>query len=115
MIAQIIFSIATIVVLFITTQLVKKFANGFYKKISKFIPLIIALAAIIAQAVFNFITIKSGTFWARIDIVNAVKFGMFIASSEVYTYEGIYKLIRSAIDFLHKTENAVKEVEEATK
>ena len=40
---------------------------------------------------------------------------MFIASSEVYTYEGIYKLIRSAIDFLHKTENAVKEVEEATK
>ena len=51
---QIIFSIISVVVLLTTTQLVKKFANEFYTKISKFIPIIIGVISIIAQGVFNF-------------------------------------------------------------
>ena len=51
---QIIFSIISEVVLLTTTQLVKKFANEFYTKISKFIPIIIGVISIIAQGIFNF-------------------------------------------------------------
>ena len=51
---QIIFSIISVVVLLVRTQLVKKFANEFYTKISKFIPIIIGVISIIAQGIFNF-------------------------------------------------------------
>lgn len=113
MTSQIIFSIISVVVLLVTTQLVKKFANGFYTKISKFIPIIIGAISIIAQGVFNFVSAGSIngaevlSFVERIDFEKAVQFGALIAASEIGTYEGFFKLIKSLIDkFCFKKETA---------
>jgi len=93
MTTQLLFFVIMLVVLFIATQLVKKFASGFFEKISKFVPLILAGIAILAQAVFNGIT-GAGTFWQRVNLFDAVKTGVLIAMFDVYLYEGIYKAIR---------------------
>lgn len=113
MLAQIIFSVCMVLVLFIVTQLTKTFAKDFYAKISKFVPLIIGCLAIIAQLIFNIITGTADDFIARLDIYNAIKFGFFIASTEVYTYNGVYKLIKKGISILNKTEETLEKVEKA--
>ena len=107
MIAEILFVIITIVVLMITISLIKKYANGFFNKIAKFIPLSIMLIAFIASLIFN--KIKTGDFL----VPYAALYGYFIASTEVYTYEGICKLFRKIFDYFKKpkTESTTKENE----
>lgn len=112
MLSQIIFSIATVVALFITVQLVKTFANKFFTKISKFVPIIVGLIAILAQAIFNLIVNSGETFIDKIDIVNAIKFGIMIASTEVYSYEGIYKLLKSFTNKVKKVEKEQEKIAE---
>lgn len=112
---QIIFSIISVVVLLSATQLVKKFANEFYTKISKFIPIIIGVISIIAQGVFNFASagsingVEVISFIDKIDFEKAVQFGALIAASEVGTYEGFFKLVKSLVDkFCFKKDAAIE-------
>ena len=49
--AEIIFIICTVIVLMLAIQLIKKFANGFFEKISKFVPLLTAVIAFIASLI----------------------------------------------------------------
>lgn len=104
--AEIIFIICTVIVLMLAIQLIKKFANGFFEKISKFVPLLTAVIAFIASLIFY--RIKAGEFL----FVQALIYGYFIASAEVYTYEGIYKLFVKLFNFFKKTEKDVQEIVE---
>ena len=109
MISEGIFIVATALVLMIAIQVIKKFAPNFFAKIAKFVPLSTFVIAFIASIVFNSITVR------RPELGYAALFGYFIASAEVYTYEGIYKLICKAINFFRKTKDDIKEVVENKK
>lgn len=109
MIAEIIFIVATVLVLMFGIQAVKKFAPTFFEKISKFVPLATFIIAFAASTVFNLIKTQ------RPELGYAALFGYFIASAEVYTYEGIYKLICKAINFFKQTKANVKEAIENKK
>lgn len=113
MTTELIFDVILVVVLFAATQLVKKFANDFFTKISKFVPVIIGAIAIVATGIFGAIH-NTWTLFSIDNIKNAVQFGLLIAASEVYTYEGVYKLIKKGIELLHKTEKVVADVQKAT-
>lgn len=113
MATELIFDVILVVVLFVATQLVKKFANNFFTKISKFVPIIIGAIAIIATGIFGAIQGNVGVLDIQ-NIKNAVQFGLLIAASEVYTYEGFYKLIKQGIELLHKTEKVVEDVQKVT-
>lgn len=103
MLSEIIFIVATVVVLMISVLLIKKFAPVFFEKISKFVPLLVAVIAFIASAIFYLITVK------KVELIQSAIFAYFIASAEVYTYEGIYKLFTKAIRYFKQTKEDVKE------
>lgn len=109
MIVECIFIITTVLVLMFGIQAIKKFAPTFFDKISKFVPLATFIIAFAASTIFNLIKTQ------RPELGYAALFGYFIASTEVYTYEGIYKLICKAINFFRKTKDDIKEVVENKK
>lgn len=96
MFAEIIFIIVSAAVLLTAVSLTKKFAPEFFAKIAKFVPLFIFMLGFIASAVFNKIYV------GRFEFPFAALYGYFVASAEVYTYEGIYKLFVKALSFFKK-------------
>ena len=102
MLAEIIFIIVSAVVLLVAVSIIKKYAPDFFGKIAKFIPIFVFILGFIASAVFN--KISTGHFV----LLYAALYGYFVASTEVYTYEGIYKLILKIKDFFKKTKNDVE-------
>lgn len=101
--ANILFIVITAIVLIIAVQLIKRFAAGFFEKVSKFVPISMFVIAFGASIVFNLITTKTPEFGY------AALTGYFIASTGVYTYEGVYKLITKLIGFFRQTKEDVKE------
>lgn len=104
MLSEVIFVAATAIVLMIAVSLVKKFAKGFFEKISKFVPIFVFIIGFVASIVFNKITL------GHFEFPYAALFGYFIASTEVYTYEGIVKLFSKIIAFFKQTKENVKEI-----
>ena len=97
---QIIFSIISVVVLLTTTQLVKKFANEFYTKISKFIPIIIGVISIIAQGVFNFASAGSIDGVEVISFIDKIDFEKVKKLNELLeSYKKIKKRLRTVSYF----------------
>ena len=96
MIAEILFMLITVAVLMIGISVIKKYANPFFNKIAKFIPLLTMGLAFVASLIFN--KIKTGDFL----LPYATLYGYFIASTEVYTYEGVGKLIKKIINYFKK-------------
>ncbi len=101
--ANILFIVITAVVFIIAVQAVKKFAPAFFEKVSKFVPLAMFVIAFGASIVFNLITVKQPEFGY------AALTGYFIASTGVYTYEGVYKLFKKIVAFFKQTKDDVKE------
>lgn len=116
--STIIFIVCTILVLFIGIQALKKFVPSFFEKFAAFVPLVVFLLAFVATIIFNIIA-KGGP-----DLPMAALLGYAIAATEVYTYEGVYKLFRKVVaDFknmfqsvkgLVKEKKAEKKVEKGT-
>lgn len=116
--STIIFIVCTILVLFVGIQALKKFVPSFFEKFAAFVPLVVFLLAFIATIIFNIIA-KGGP-----DLPMAALLGYAIAATEVYTYEGVYKLFRKVVaDFknmfqsvkgLIKEKKAEKKVEKGT-
>lgn len=101
--ANILFIVITAIVFIIAVQLIKKFAPAFFEKVSKFVPLAMLVIAFGASIVFNLITVKQPEFGY------AALTGYFIASTGVYTYEGVYKLFKKIVAFFKQTKDDVKE------
>lgn len=97
------------VVLFVTTQLVKTFAKDFFAKISKLVPVLEFVLATILSSIALLIAGEGFN-----GLYAAVKNGFIVASAEVYTYEGIYKLFEKLVDTVTKAKGAVEKVEEKT-
>ena len=91
MLAEIIFIIISAVVLLAAVSIIKKYAPDFFGKIAKFVPIFVFIIGFIASAIFN-----------------KVHAGYFVASAEVYTYEGICKLFLKIKDFFKKTKDDVE-------
>lgn len=89
--STIIFIVCTILVLFIGIQALKKFVPSFFEKFAAFVPLVVFLLAFVATIIFNIIA-KGGP-----DLPMAALLGYAIAATEVYTYEGVYKLFRKVV------------------
>lgn len=104
MLSEVIFIALTVIVLMVAISLIKRYANSFFEKISKFVPILVFVIGFVASIVFNKIT--SGHF----EFLYAALFGYFIASAEVYTYEGIVKLFSKFVAFVKKTKEDVKEL-----
>lgn len=94
----------TAIALMVAISLLKKYANSFFEKISKFVPILVFVIGFVASIVFNKIT--SGHF----EFLYAALFGYFIASAEVYTYEGVVKLFFKFVAFIKKTKEDIKEL-----
>ena len=101
--ANVLFVVITAVFLIVAVQIVKKFATTFFEKVSKFVPLAMFVIAFGASIVFNLITVKQP------DLGYAALYGYFIASTGVYTYEGVYKLFKKIVTFFKQTKDDVKE------
>lgn len=116
--STIIFIVCTILVLFVGIQALKKFVPSFFEKFAAFVPLAVFLLAFVATIIFNTIA-KGGP-----DLPMAALLGYAIAATEVYTYEGVYKLFRKVVaDFknmfqsvkgLVKEKKAEEKVEKGT-
>lgn len=116
--STIIFIVCTILVLFVSIQALKKFVPSFFEKFAAFVPLVVFLLAFVATIIFNIIA-KGGP-----DFPMAALLGYVIAATEVYTYEGVYKLFRKigtdvknmfqSIKGLVKEKKAEKKVEKDT-
>lgn len=89
--STIIFIVCTILVLFIGIQALKKLVPSFFEKFAAFVPLAVFLLAFVATIIFNTIA-KGGP-----DLPMAALLGYAIAATEVYTYEGVYKLFRKVV------------------
>lgn len=116
--STIIFIVCTILVLFVGIQALKKLVPSFFEKFAAFVSLAVFLLAFVATIIFNIIA-KGGP-----DLPMAALLGYAIAATEVYTYEGVYKLFRKvvadvksmfqSIKGLVKEKNAEKKVEKDT-
>lgn len=104
MLSEIIFIAVTAIVLMIAVSLIKKYAKDFFEKISKFVPIFVFIIGFVASIVFNKITL------GHFEFPYAAMFGYFIASAEVYTYEGIVKLFSKIISFFKQTKKNIKEL-----
>lgn len=102
MLAEIIFIIVSAAVLLAAVSIIKKYAPDFFVKIAKFIPIFVFILGFIASAIFN--KVHAGHF----ELPYAALYGYFVASAEVYTYEGIYKLFLKIKDFFKKTKDDVE-------
>jgi len=102
MLAEIIFIIVSAAVLLAAVSIIKKYAPDFFRKIAKFVPIFVFIIGFIASAIFN--KVHAGHF----ELPYAALYGYFVASAEVYTYEGICKLFLKIKDFFKKTKNDVE-------
>jgi Na+-translocating ferredoxin:NAD+ oxidoreductase RnfA subunit len=101
------------VVLFLSTEVVKKFCPNFYKKIGDFIPLIIGGFGIIGAFVISLIIGKTFTFGT---VVRIVIYGLLVAASEVFTYDAVIKLVKKIYsNFKPAVTTSVDDIKDAVK